>query len=241
MADQYGFWALVVADVFLVGWGAAGLFHPRSRHDWKALGGLWAFIVALFTEMYGFPLTVYLLEGPLGSTFPQLRPTVAGGHLWGALVGWGGDPELSPFVLGSYPIILGGFWLVGAGWSALWSAAREGRLATTGPYAALRHPQYVGFGLIMGGFLLQWPTLLTAAMAPLMGWLYRRLAGREEAHQRQQFGQAWEDYASTVPAWVPHLRPLLQHRTIWLRAWAASHLRGRPERPSSDAPGDYSL
>lgn len=225
VAQQYGFWALAAGDALLIGWGAAGLFHPRSLHDWKALGGLWAFVVALFTEMYGFPLTLYLLQGPLGSTFPLLQPTFASGHLWNDLVGWRGNPELSPFVLASYPVIIGGFWLTGAGWSALWRAARDGRLATTGPYAALRHPQYAGFGMIMAGFLLQWPTIPTATIFPLMVWLYRRLAKREEAHQREQFGPEWEDYVAAVPALVPHWSRLVRNGMIWQRAWVAAHRR----------------
>jgi len=222
VAQQYGFWAWAVTDVLLVGWGAAGLFHPRSGHDWKALGGLWAFVVALFTEMYGFPLTLYLLQGPLGSTFPQLRMTFAGGHLWNDLVGWSGNPELSPFVLASYPVIVGGLWLTGAGWSALWRAAQEDRLATHGPYALLRHPQYAGFGLVMAGFLLQWPTIPTAAMFPLMVWLYRRLARREEAHQRDQFGGDWDAYAAVVPALLPRSGCLVREALVWPRAWVAA-------------------
>lgn len=224
MEQQYGFWAYASFDILVVGWAATGLFHPRSRQDWKALGGLWAFIVALFAEMYGFPLTLYLLEGPLGAVFPQLRLTFGDGHLWGALVGWSGNPELSPFVLVSYPVLVAGFWLTGAGWSALWRAVQEGNLATTGPYRALRHPQYAGFGLVMVGFLLQWPTIPTALMAPLLIWLYWRLGHREEAHQRSVFGQDWDRYAAEVPALIPRWRRLAGDGWVWISAAAATQL-----------------
>jgi hypothetical protein len=99
------------------------------------MGGFTAFLVALFTEIYGLPLTVYLLSRWLGSTIPALSPTHAGGHLFTDLIGWTGDPHLSPFHLASYLFIGGGFWLVAAAWRLLYEAAKSGTLATTGPYA----------------------------------------------------------------------------------------------------------
>ena len=113
-------------------------------------------MVALFTEMYGVPLTVYLLSGWLGSKVPGLAATHAGGHLFNDLIGWKGDPHLSPFHLLSYVFIGGGFWLVAAAWRVLYDAARAGTLATTGPYARVRHPQYAALLLGMIGFLLHW-------------------------------------------------------------------------------------
>jgi len=108
--------------------------------------------VALFTEMYGIPLTVYLLSGWLGSKIPGLRATHSGGHLWNDLIGWTGDPHVSPFHLASYLFIGGGFWLIVAAWWVLHDAARADRLATGGAHAWVRHPQYDGFLLVMVGF-----------------------------------------------------------------------------------------
>lgn len=228
MNDNYGQWAMVAFDVALVGWGARGLFHPRSRSDWGVVGGMWAFLVALYAEMYGFPLTVYLLEGPLGKEFPQLRPTFAGGHIWNDLIGWKGTPQLSPFHLASYLFILGGFWLTGAGWAALWRASRADTLATDGAYARLRHPQYVGFTLIMAGFLLQWPTIPTMAMFPALLLAYRRLARREEHEQAARFGPAWDAYAAAVPRWWPKLRPVPIPVAVMV-GWARMSRRRRPD------------
>src|SRR5206468_11249204 len=119
-----------------------------------------------FTEMYGIPLMVYLLSGWLGSTVPALRATHSGGHLWNDLIGWTGDPHLSPFHLASYAAIGGGFWLIAAAWRRLHEAARDDRLATEGPYARGRHPQYDGFVLVTIRFPLQWPTTPTLTMFP---------------------------------------------------------------------------
>jgi protein-S-isoprenylcysteine O-methyltransferase Ste14 len=198
----YGLWALVVIDsVVLVGF-AIGFFHPSSRRDWKAMGAFGAFVVALFTEMYGVPLTIYLLSGVFGDRL-GLDLTHNGGHLWTDLIGWKGDPHLSPFHLVSYALIGGGFWLMAAAWPHLWRAARSGVLANDGPYARIRHPQYAGFMLIMVGFLLQWPTLITLVMFPVLVVVYRRLAIAEEGEVRAEFGTAWDEYAASHPRFVP--------------------------------------
>jgi protein-S-isoprenylcysteine O-methyltransferase Ste14 len=207
MNQDYGLWVLVVFDSAFMILFAGSFFHPRTKRDWRAMGGYSAFIVALFTEMYGAPLTVYLLSGWLGSRFPQLEPTHSGGHLWNDLIGWKGDPHMSPFHLASYVVLIGGFWLISAGWTVLHAAAQREVLATTGPYAWLRHPQYLGFLLIMIGFLLQWPTIPTLAMFPVLAYVYARLARSEEREVAAAFGADWDAYAARVHAYFPHRPP----------------------------------
>lgn len=201
----YGLWWLVVANTLLLVVFAASFFRPSSGRDWRVLGGFSAFAVALFTEMYGFPLTIYLLAGPLGNWFPNLGFSHAQGHLWNDLIGWQADPHLSPFHLAAYVLIAVGFWVIAAGWRRLYAAARGGCLATGGPYARVRHPQYGGFLAIMVGFLLMWPTLPTVVMFPLLVWVYRRLAMREEAEMAARFGPSWTAYAQDRPRFLPRL------------------------------------
>lgn len=204
MSDYgYGLWALVGINIAVILIFAASFFRPQSGRDWRAFGLFSAFVIALFTEMYGAPLTIYLLSSWLGSNVLGLDLTHDGGHLWAQLVGWRGDPHLSPFHLASYAFIIGGFWLIAAAWRRLYAAHGEGRLATAGPYARLRHPQYLGFILIMAGFLLQWPTLPTLILFPPMLVVYRRLAIREEAEVRRRFGERWDAYAAEVPRLLP--------------------------------------
>jgi protein-S-isoprenylcysteine O-methyltransferase Ste14 len=200
---DYGLWPLVIINTALFVVFAASFFHPRTGRDWRAMGAFTAFLVALFTEMYGIPLTVYLLSGWLGSKIPALQATHAGGHLWNDLIGWHADPHLSPFHLASYAFIGGGFWLIAAAWRVLHDAARTGTLATTGPYARVRHPQYGGFLLIMVGFLLQWPTIPTLVMFPILVLVYTRLARTEEREVAAQFSVAWRDYAARTPGFLP--------------------------------------
>ena len=201
----YGLWLLVVVNsaVFII--FAASFFHPRSTRDWKAMGAFSSFVVALMVEMYGFPLTIYFLSGWLGSRFESLTLTHDGGHLWSDLIGWEGDPHVSPFHLASYLFIGGGFWAIAAAWPVLLRAARDGKLATTGLYARVRHPQYVGFLAIMVGFLLQWPTIPTLVMFPVLIVIYRRLSIQEEKAVAAEFGTAWQDYAERTPRFLPKL------------------------------------
>jgi len=199
----YGLWFLVVVNSLVFILFAASFFHPRTGRDWRVMGAYSAFIVALFTEMYGFPLTIYVLSGWLGSSFPALVPSHAGGHLLNDLIGWQGDPHLSPFHLASYLVMGAGFIVLAKAWPVLWKAQREHHLAATGPYGRVRHPQYLGFLLIMAGFLLQWPTLLTLLMFPVLALAYTRLAMSEERELRAQFGTEYEQYAAKTPRFIP--------------------------------------
>lgn len=203
----YGLWALVIINSVIFIAFAASFFHPANRRDWKAMGAFSAFVVALFTEMYGFPLTIYLLTGVLGDRF-GIDLTHDGGHLWADLIGWEGDPHMSPFHLASYAFIGGGMYLIYRSWKVLWAAAGRNELAVTDTYAWVRHPQYAGFLAVMVGFLLQWPTLPTLVMFPVLVVIYRRLAIAEERDVQARFGAAWDAYAAATPRFVRRFREL---------------------------------
>ena len=203
-APAYGLWLLVLFNSAVFILFAFSFFKPATARDWRSFGAFSAFIVALFVEMYGFPLTIYLLSGWLQSRYPGLDLlSHDAGHLWSTLLGGQGDPHFGLLHIASYVLLGGGFWLLSAAWHVLYHAQRRGALATTGPYARIRHPQYLAFVLILLGFLLQWPTLLTLAMFPVLLLMYGRLAITEEAEMRDQFGQAWERYAQHTPRFLP--------------------------------------
>lgn len=205
----YGLWWLVVINSAVFILFALSFFKPNTSRDWRSFGAFSAFVIALFTEMYGFPLTIYLFSGWLQTRFPGVDWFAHdSGHLLEMIFGWNGNPHFGPFHLLSTIFIFGGFWLISIGWYRLHAAQKAGVLAKEGPYAYVRHPQYDGFILIMFGFLLQWPTLLTLAMFPVLTYMYVRLARGEERHAIAEFGQEYRDYMREVPAFVPRLSQL---------------------------------
>ncbi len=204
VTSDYGLWSLVAINSAVFIFFAFSFFKPSTARDWRTLGMFSAFVLALFTEMYGFPLTIYLMSGWLAQKFPGVDFLAHdSGHLLEVMFGWRSNPHFGPFHLLSSAFIFGGFWLLAAAWKVLYAAQRSGQLAATGPYARLRHPQYVGFIAIMAGFLLQWPTLITLAMFPILVAVYLRLARREEAEAAAVFGESWTRYAQRTPAFLP--------------------------------------
>ena len=202
--SAYGLWFLVFFNsaIFII--FAFSFFKPQTKRDWRSFGAFSAFIVALFTEMYGFPLTIYFIAGWLQSNYPNIDWFAHdSGHLLEMIFGWEANPHFGPFHLLSFIFIGGGFYLLSAAWRVLYKAQHSGALAQTGPYARIRHPQYVGFVMIMIGFLFQWPTLLTLAMFPILLIMYWRLALKEEREVEAQLGDVYRSYAAQVPRFIP--------------------------------------
>lgn len=203
--SAYGLWTLVIFNSAIFIMFAYSFFKPDTARDWRSFSAFSAFIVALFVEMYGFPLTIYLLSGWLQTQYPGLDIlTHDAGHLWGTLLGEKGDPHLGTLHIASYVFLGLGFYLLSTAWSVLYHAQRSHTLATTGPYARIRHPQYMAFILILLGFLVQWPTVLTLAMFPILVVMYARLAATEEIDMRAQFGAEFDAYTAHTPRFFPH-------------------------------------
>ncbi len=198
---DYGIWSMVIFNVILFSSFVFGFLRPKRKYEWRTLGVFAAFIVALFTEMYGFPLTIYVLVSLFGdklnvvNSFDHLN-----GHLLGTLLGAPGWMKLIIFQMGGFIMFLG-LILMGKGWSQIHEA--KGKLVTDGIYAYIRHPQYSGLFLITIGMLVQWPTLLTLLMWPILTYAYYRLALREEKIVEEQFGEDYLRYKEKVPAFVP--------------------------------------
>ena len=203
-APAYGLWSLVIINslVFII--FAFSFTKPKTSSDWRSFGAFSAFLVALFTEMYGFPLTIYLFSGWLSQRFPGVDfLSHDAGHLLEVMFGWKSNPHFGPFHILSNILIGLGFWLLASAWKVLYAAQRSHKLATTGAYARVRHAQYVGFITIMTGFLFQWPTLVTLVMFPILVFMYVRLARREEQDARAEFGEAYTRDEANTPAFFP--------------------------------------
>jgi len=200
----YGLWFLVAINSAIFIMFAFSFFKPATARDWRTFSAFSAFIIALFVEMYGFPLTIYLLSGWLQTRFPNLDLlSHDAGHLWSTLLGETGDPHFSVLHIASYIFLGYGFYLLSTAWNVLYHMQRQHAVATTGPYARVRHPQYMAFVMILFGFLLQWPTLLTLLMFPVLLFMYGRLAVIEENEMHKQFGAAYAAYAQRTPRFIP--------------------------------------
>ena len=215
----YGLWSLALINAAFFIFFAWSFYKPLTRWEWRGFGMFSAFIVALFAEMYGFPLTLYVLYGWLASHYPQVNwLSHDAGHMFEMLFGWKSHPHMGPFHLASFVLIGGGFWLLAAAWPSLYRAQKEGRVARDGVYARIRHPQYLAFALVLTGFLLQWPTLITLAMYPVLLWAYTRLARHEEHDSLARFGDDYARYMREVPAFIPR-----RHVSSAPRGHAPSH------------------
>lgn len=213
--NDYGLWGLVVLNSIIFIGFAYSFYKPANPRDWRSFGAYSAFIVALFAEMYGFPLTIYFLSGWLGSKFPDVN--LFGhdaGHLWWLLTGQHGNPHFGVLHLLSFVFVFAGFTLLAKSWHVLYHAQRRHEVATTGPYGYVRHPQYIGFVAIMLGFLLQWPTLPTLAMFPVLVAMYVRLAISEERDSEAAFGDTWHRYAEVTPRFMPRLSKTGSSHTV---------------------------
>ncbi len=167
------------------------------------MGTYSAFVVALFTEMYGFPLTIYILTSVLGSQYPVIDPfTHLNGHLWVALAG-GSTSVWVLVMIVSNAAMFGGLIIMGKAWKQIHRA--KGELVTSGLYGRVRHPQYFSLFLITVGMLIQWPTIITAAMWPILMYMYYRLARREEKEMQSRFGDKYATYSQRVPMFLPRL------------------------------------
>ena len=205
-AYAYGLWSAVFFNAALVVFFALSFVRPTRAYEWRSMGAFIGFIAALFTEMYGFPLTVYLLTNWLGNRYPVLHPfSHANGHLLLVALGLSqSEPAMTILHLVTNGFMLLGFYLLYRGWIPIYNATGD-ELVTEGIYSRIRHPQYVGIFLITGGLLVQWPTIVTVITWPLLMAAYYRLAFREEAALEAKFGERFFEYRRRVPAFIPRI------------------------------------
>ena len=198
-APAGGIWGLTAVMVVIASWVLYRYMAPKGWREWSRAGLVQAFIIALYAEMYGFPLTLYLLTGFLGIDIPFLHES---GHLWAALFGWGALGAMVEMLVG-YIIVFFGISLLIEGWREVYLATKQERLATDGLYGVVRHPQYTGIFFAVFGQLIHWPTVPTVILFPVVVWAYYRLAMREERRMIERFGEPYEDYRRRVPMFLP--------------------------------------
>jgi protein-S-isoprenylcysteine O-methyltransferase Ste14 len=203
-ASHYGNWILVIVNVAFFLFFVLAFLPRMKKRDWRSAGVYSAFIIALFTEMYGIPLTIYAMSSVFGVS---VGFSGAEGHLLANLLArlgiWDLNTGAAVMMILSTVIILAGLWLIAWGWQKI---HKSKGLVTDSIYAHVRHPQYLGIILITLAFLIQWPTLLTLAMWPILIVMYYRLAKREEREMEVKFANKYRKYKRRVPMFLPSLR-----------------------------------
>jgi protein-S-isoprenylcysteine O-methyltransferase Ste14 len=197
-------WPYAILMIVFASWLLYLFFAPRSWREWAGAGLVQAFIIALYGEMYGFPLTIYVLTGLLHVKIPMVHNS---GHLWATLLGYGEDGDAVEMAIASLFIVTG-IVLILRGWIRIYFS--DGQLVSDGVYAVIRHPQYAGIFLAVLGQLVHWPTILTVLLAPLIVGAYIRLARREEAQLIGKYGADYLEYRRRVPMFLPRLRDAAQ-------------------------------
>ena len=206
-----GQWGAMIIMIVIVSWILYSYLVPKNFKEWRNAGLVQAFIIALYAEMYGFPLTIYLLTSFLGIDIPWLHTR---GHLWGTLLGLEDTGAMIEMFIG-FAFILVGLMLMARGWRLVFSAQEKDELVTDGIYKYVRHPQYTGIFIALFGQLIHWPTVVTLLLFPVIAGAYYHLARKEEKAMISKFGEAYRAYMQSVPMFFPKLKnwPLVFERS----------------------------
>jgi len=196
----YGNWTYFLIATFLFSLFTLALLMPRRRRDWRGAGVLQAFFISLFAEMFGFPLTIFILSSFFGASYKSFG--LFESHLWAYLLSRTGLMGLKAAVnlVMWISIVLIGMAVVLIAWGWFQIYRSKGKLVTTGLYGMIRHPQYLGLIFTVIAFDIQWPTIPTLIMSPILVYLYIRLARIEERELEGEFGSIYEIYRKRVRA-----------------------------------------
>ena len=193
-----GVWPLAVIMIVIVSWVFYRYLAPKSWHEWAGAGVVQAFIIALYAEMYGFPLTIYLLSRYFGLDRYDLNAS-----LWSTLLGMGETGMFISMLIG-YALLFVGIGLFFQGWRQLHRARQQSRLVIDGLYRYVRHPQYTGlFIALFGEGVVHWPTFFSVGLFPFIVVAYTLLARKEERSMLAQFGEEYRVYQRHVPMFLP--------------------------------------
>lgn len=193
------FWEGALASIVLVSWFFYRYVAPKDWREWARAGIVQAFVISFYAEMFGFPVTLYLLARLFGL---DIRGSYWDGNLWVYLTGVREAMYVS--MITGYAISALGVLLIVAGWREVYRAYKQKRLATGGSYAFMRHPQYTGiFIVLFGEGIVHWPTVFSLMAIPIIVIVYVFLARKEERKMVKEFGDEYLEYRRNVPMFFP--------------------------------------
>jgi protein-S-isoprenylcysteine O-methyltransferase Ste14 len=166
----------------------------RRKVNWKEYGIVTAFFVSLFIEMYGIPLTILFASKTIDSQNVEIANVVYEFEFLGVNISM--DTAMA---YASFLMILGTI-IIMIAWITLYRNIKNEELVTTGIYSISRHPQYFGFILIIVGWLIGWPTILTTIFAIILIFMYLRVCKIEE--KELQRDNNYKKYKEKVPFFI---------------------------------------
>jgi len=210
--DHSGFWGIAVITIVIVSWMLYRYLAPKTWREWAGAGLIQAFIIALYAEMFGFPLTIYLLVRFFG-----LDRVYLNANLWSTLLGMGETGMMISMMLG-YTLLIAGIGVFVRGWTLIYRARKNNSLVIQGLYSQVRHPQYAGlFIALFGEGVIHWPTIFSVGLFPAIVTAYVLLARKEEQRMVEIFGAEYREYQGRVPMFIPSYhgwKRLLTHPDI---------------------------
>lgn len=201
----YGHWGTAIFNSIIWLALALQLLWPlRKSLEWLGFVLFSAFIIEGYLELYVAPYSLNLIANHWGHYQAVDLLGHRSGDLWRVIFHLNDrDEDMDVFHLLGGVGLFGGMALMAYAWWVARQAREREYFADTGPYAVIRHPQYMALIIVMVGGLIQAPTFPTLTLFPVITGLYLYMARQEDRELASQFGYSYRKYMYKTPAFIP--------------------------------------